>query len=112
MNRNQEGTDTKTSESNTNTVNWIDSIDKAPPDLVCPITFEVMVDPVVAGDGYTYERAAIQRFLEGVDKPRSPVTGEDLPYDILIPNLIAQRACREWTERQQQIQQDEGKGEE
>merc|ERR1711924_489863 len=29
----------------------------------CPITMEVMRDPVVAADGYTYEREAIERWL-------------------------------------------------
>lgn len=32
--------------------------------LECPITHELMSDPVVAADGHTYERAAIQRSLD------------------------------------------------
>ena len=32
---------------------------------VGPFTQEVFVDPVVANDGYTYERSALERCLEG-----------------------------------------------
>ena len=32
-------------------------------ELVCPITRELMVDPVIAADEHTYERAAITTWL-------------------------------------------------
>jgi hypothetical protein len=31
--------------------------------FVCPITMEVMRDPVIAADGHTYEREAIENWL-------------------------------------------------
>ena len=34
-----------------------------PAEFVCPLTFEVMVDPVVASDGHSYERTSIQDVL-------------------------------------------------
>ena len=34
-------------------------IDSEDPDLRCPITMDMFVDPVVASDGNTYERSAI-----------------------------------------------------
>ena len=30
------------------------------PNFLCPITHEVMADPVIAPDGITYDRAAIE----------------------------------------------------
>eukprot|EP00908_Phaeocystis_cordata_P026196 Transcript_8664.p1 GENE.Transcript_8664~~Transcript_8664.p1 ORF type:complete len:295 (-),score=88.44 Transcript_8664:180-983(-) len=33
------------------------------PEFKCPITLEKMVDPVLASDGHTYERSAIERIL-------------------------------------------------
>jgi hypothetical protein len=49
------------------------------------ILFSQLVDPVVAADGFTYERASIERwFREG--KRTSPHTGAVLPNEILIPN--------------------------
>lgn len=50
----------------------------------CPITSEPMIDPVVAADGHTYERAAIARWLQESDK--SPLTGSILPHKELVPN--------------------------
>jgi hypothetical protein len=45
-----------------------------------------MVDPVIAADGYTYERTAIEQwFLKG--KAISPITGMVLLNQTLIPNI-------------------------
>ena len=52
--------------------------------VTCPITNEVFVDPVVAADGNTYEREAIQRWLAGSD--RSPLAGVQLRSKELVPN--------------------------
>merc|ERR1719454_2216829 len=52
--------------------------------FICPITHDVMTDPVVGADGYTYERAAISRWFETSRK--SPVTGQSLPHTDLVPN--------------------------
>ena len=48
-----------------------------------------MQDPVLAADGHTYEREAIERWLENNDE--SPVTGGILRHTRLIPNVI--RKC-------------------
>lgn len=50
----------------------------------CPITFELMDDPVVLADGTTYDRVAIERWLQ--THSTSPLTGEFLPHAQLIPN--------------------------
>lgn len=48
-----------------------------PHEFLCPITREVMRDPVVCADGFTYERAAIEEwFLSG--KLTSPMTNSTL----------------------------------
>ena len=55
---------------------------QTPAEFVCPITQETMVDPVVASDGNSYERRAIQEVLDmAVQKgktmiPLSPLTRE------------------------------------
>jgi len=55
--------------------------------LICPITLDVYVDPVVAADGNTYERKAIEEwFKKSGEAPRSPMTNEPLPNTNLIPN--------------------------
>ena len=61
----------------------------APPpvEFLCPITQEMMVDPVFTTDGHTYEKAAIQRWL--THKRTSPLTGALLNSTNLIPNQSA-----------------------
>jgi len=51
--------------------------------LSCPITFQVMTDPVVAEDGFTYERAAIEMRMKTSSK--SPLTNVPMGAG-LIPN--------------------------
>ena len=50
----------------------------------------VMQDPVIAGDGHTYERAAVEHWLQG--SSLSPVTGEKLPHMRLVPNVLVKSA--------------------
>ena len=48
-----------------------------PSDLTCPITFELMRDPVVTDDGHTYERGNIQQWFD-MGNRTSPITGATL----------------------------------
>jgi len=52
--------------------------------LRCPITYEKMKDPVIAADGHTYERLAIEIWLKKHDT--SPLTNLRLPHKHLVPN--------------------------
>ena len=56
--------------------------------LRCPITLEVMRDPVKAADGYTYERRAIERVLQlNPYSANSPQTGAPLAHLLLLPDF-------------------------
>ena len=70
--------------------------EEPPADFICPITTEIMVEPVVAADGQSYERTAIERWL--ATKSTSPLTGGELEHSILIPNHNLRRTIREWQE--------------
>ena len=59
-------------------------------DFVCPITLEVMRDPVFAADGFSYERDAIKRWFES-GHSKSPVTNEELPNTNLVTNHTLRR---------------------
>ena len=52
---------------------------------LCPLTLEIMRDPVVAADGITYERVAITNWLLTHDV--SPVTNLSIQSTNLIPNI-------------------------
>ena len=57
-----------------------------PPDaLVCPISMELMEDPVLAMDGHTYDRSSIEAWLK-TGKKTSPKTNAPLPSLTLVPN--------------------------
>ena len=43
-----------------------------PNEFLCPITQDVMIDPVVASDGHSYERTAIAAILERGSLPGAP----------------------------------------
>ena len=59
----------------------------APDALCCPISMEIMRDPVMAADGHTYERAEITAWF--ANNRTSPKTGAVLPHGSLIPNHAA-----------------------
>ncbi|CAI5476210.1 unnamed protein product [Closterium sp. Yama58-4] len=52
--------------------------------FVCPLSHMRMTDPVVAADGFTYERSSIEEWLKTHDT--SPSTNEPLPHKYLTPN--------------------------
>ena len=53
-------------------------------DMYCPITYQLMVDPVMDIEGYSYERVAIENWLSR--NPISPLTRTPLQIDQLVPN--------------------------
>ncbi len=70
---------------------------KEPPhEFSCPITMEVMMDPVLASDKLSYERHAIERWLKS--SCRSPLTNCPLPSKLLRPNDPLRSNIAAWTE--------------
>ncbi|XP_050882669.1 U-box domain-containing protein 35 isoform X2 [Lathyrus oleraceus] len=67
---------------------------KPPNHFICPILQDVMDDPCVAADGYTYDRKAIEKWL--LDHDKSPMTNMALPHKYLIPNYTLLSAILEW----------------
>ncbi|KAI8022290.1 U-box domain-containing protein 52 [Camellia lanceoleosa] len=62
-------------------------------DVAC-ILEDIMEEPCVAADGYTYDCKAVQTWLEENDK--SPMTNLPLPTRNLIPNYTLLSAISEW----------------
>ncbi|XP_052254311.1 WD repeat, SAM and U-box domain-containing protein 1-like isoform X9 [Dreissena polymorpha] len=56
-----------------------------PDEYLCPITREIMKDPVICSDGYSYERAAIASWMNK-GKNCSPMTNAVLTSKDLTPN--------------------------
>ncbi|KAK4849055.1 hypothetical protein QYF36_020310 [Acer negundo] len=68
---------------------------KPPSYFICPILLEVMQDPVVAADGYTYDAEAMKRWLES-GHDTSPMTNLQLPHHQVVPNHSLRSAIQEW----------------
>jgi len=63
---------------------------EAPNDaLSCPITLELFRDPVVAQDGHTYERKAIEDWIH--KNGTSPITNQKISSEQLIPNYAIKK---------------------
>ena len=70
--------------------------DNIPNGFKCPITTEIMKDPVHAADGHTYERRAIEEWLMDCNKDTSPKTGEVLPNKDLQANFTLKSLIDEY----------------
>ncbi len=82
----------------------------------CAITHELPIDPVVAEDGHTYERSAIEQWLENHTPAKSPMTNEPMGKK-LVPavqtrnaierlvqkGIIQGEAADTWSQRQAEM---------
>ena len=64
------------------------------PDWVCPITQELLRDPVIGPDGYTYERVAIETWLSS--NAISPMTRQRMTTTTLTPNLALRHTIEDF----------------
>ncbi|XP_051479887.1 WD repeat, SAM and U-box domain-containing protein 1 isoform X2 [Apus apus] len=71
-----------------------------PDEFLCPITRELMKDPVIAADGYSYEREAMENWIS-TKRRASPMTNLPLPFLMLTPNRTLKMAINRWLETQQ-----------
>ena len=55
-----------------------------PDEFKCPISKSIMEDPVIAADGFTYDRNFMETHLRNSN--RSPLNNENLLFPYLIPN--------------------------
>jgi serine/threonine protein kinase len=63
--------------------------------FICPIFQEVMRDPHVAADGFTYEAEALKGWLDS-GHDTSPMTNLKLDHSNLVPNRALRSAIQEW----------------
>ena len=78
--------------------------------FVCPITLELLTDPVITPSGVSYERQAIEDWID--QRGTDPMTGQPLTRQQLYPNrgLLAalhawQQSERDWRQRIAELQQ-------
>eukprot|EP01117_Protostelium_nocturnum_P018971 TRINITY_DN8069_c0_g1_i1.p1 TRINITY_DN8069_c0_g1~~TRINITY_DN8069_c0_g1_i1.p1 ORF type:complete len:453 (+),score=103.04 TRINITY_DN8069_c0_g1_i1:51-1409(+) len=71
---------------------------EVPEPFLCPITHEIMSDPVVASDGHTYEKDAIKEWF-GRGNATSPLTGKKLDDLKLIPSHTMKMLIQDFMEK-------------
>ncbi|CAA0818289.1 U-box domain-containing protein 19 [Striga hermonthica] len=64
-------------------------------DFTCPISLEIMGDPVTIQTGHTYDRKSITKWFESGNRT-CPKTGERLVSLELVPNLALKRLITQW----------------
>ncbi|KVI09699.1 U-box domain-containing protein 14 [Cynara cardunculus var. scolymus] len=66
-----------------------------PDDFRCPISLELMKDPVIVSTGQTYERSSIQKWLDAGHK-MCPKTQQTLLHTALTPNYVLKSLIALW----------------
>ncbi|KAF3454719.1 hypothetical protein FNV43_RR05167 [Rhamnella rubrinervis] len=68
-----------------------------PDDFRCPISLELMKDPVIVSTGQTYERSCIEKWLEA-GHGTCPKTQQSLSSTALTPNYVLRSLIAQWCE--------------
>lgn len=71
-----------------------DTDDDVPEEFLDPISLEILKDPVVLTDGFTYERSQIELWLTKHDT--SPMTNEPLKNRDMVPNMVLRSQIAQW----------------
>ena len=73
-----------------------------PSGFICPITHDIMTDPVMCTDGHSYERSAILRWLQSHNT--SPMTNCVINPGF-TPNISLRNSIQEFLDSQTQVTQ-------
>ncbi|PKA57635.1 U-box domain-containing protein 16 [Apostasia shenzhenica] len=93
------GASTPRSESSAGKFAFSDPDPGVPPDFRCPISLELMRDPVVVASGQTYDRSSITRWISA-GHATCPKTGQALAHTNLIPNRALRSLISRWCSEQ------------
>uniref|UniRef100_A0A0D6R3L3 RING-type E3 ubiquitin transferase n=1 Tax=Araucaria cunninghamii TaxID=56994 RepID=A0A0D6R3L3_ARACU len=77
----------------------IRSYSAIPDEMKCPISLDLMRDPVIVASGHTYDRASISEWLDS-GHSTCPLSGQKLPrHPVLIPNYALRSLISQWCDR-------------
>lgn len=68
-----------------------------PVEYLCPITLDLMRDPVIVATGQTYDRTSITRWIQA-NHSTCPKTGQKLAHTDLISNYALRSLISQWCE--------------
>ncbi|XP_056691334.1 putative U-box domain-containing protein 42 [Spinacia oleracea] len=70
--------------------------------FICPLTNQIMDDPVTISNGMTYERSAITEYFTKIgnsEEVNCPITREKLQSKGMSPNIALRNIIHEWKDR-------------
>ncbi|CAN7093796.1 unnamed protein product [Brassica rapa subsp. narinosa] len=70
-------------------------VTQVPKDFVCPISLDLMTDPVIVSTGQTYDRTSIARWIEE-GHCTCPKTGQTLMDSRIVPNRALKNLIVQW----------------
>ena len=68
---------------------------QAPTSFYCPVSMELMADPVMVATGHTYDRICMEKWIKQGNRT-CPCTGSRLLHLELTPNYALRTAIQEW----------------
>lgn len=69
---------------------------QVPPYFICPISLEMMKDPVTISTGITYDRENIEKWIFSAKNNSCPATKQSLTCIELTPNVTLRRLIQSW----------------
>mmetsp|Transcript_26055 Transcript_26055/g.46236 ORF Transcript_26055/g.46236 Transcript_26055/m.46236 type:complete len:342 (+) Transcript_26055:1081-2106(+) len=72
------------------------NLDQPPAYLMCPLSHDLMKDPVITTDGHSFERSAIERWFK--TSKQSPITGVELASKLIRSNYALKVASQTYLE--------------
>ncbi|KAJ0987172.1 hypothetical protein J5N97_005528 [Dioscorea zingiberensis] len=69
-----------------------------PNEFLCPISLEIMFDPVIVATGQTYDRSSIQKWLD-TGHCTCPKTRQALTHQSLAPNYALANLISQWCQK-------------
>eukprot|EP00271_Cylindrocystis_brebissonii_P007363 TRINITY_DN2075_c0_g5_i1.p1 TRINITY_DN2075_c0_g5~~TRINITY_DN2075_c0_g5_i1.p1 ORF type:complete len:935 (+),score=144.13 TRINITY_DN2075_c0_g5_i1:1152-3956(+) len=68
--------------------------EEIPAEFICPLSLDLMVDPVTIASGHTYERSYIVQWL--LKHNKCPATNQELAHKKIVANHAAKRIIQMW----------------
>ena len=74
--------------------------DTIPQEFICPLTLEVMDEPVMNRAGHSYEQSAIVEWLTQSQYETCPLTRKEMKISDFVSNRFLQKKIRAWRQEQ------------
>jgi hypothetical protein len=82
-------------------------LDNVPQEFICPVSLELMDDPLMSKDGQNYDRKSIVEWIN-IGNSSCPLTRKPLRLSDLVPNHKLRKEIMEWKKKTKMTAQSDG----